>query len=92
MNVLVLIKKLNQTPLEREIRNGNAHGDVISFYNETDNDVCLIIDEVEYSKIVQACIIYKDYNYFLYIQQGENPNLNKLNIDNIEKIRCFSSV
>ena len=34
MNILVLIKKLDQTPLEREVRNGNAHGDIITFYND----------------------------------------------------------
>lgn len=89
MNVLVLIKRLDATPLEREIRNGNTHGEVISFYNETNNEYNLIINNVEYPRIVQACIIYKDYNYFLYIQQGENPNLTKLNIDCIEEINLI---
>jgi len=48
MNILVLIKKLDQTPLEREVRNGNAHGDILTFYNETDNEYNLMIDNNEY--------------------------------------------
>lgn len=86
MNILVLIKELDQTPLKREIRNGDAHGDIISFYNETGEDYCLIIDNVEYSNIVQVCLILKEYHYYIFIQQSANLNLIKLNIDNIEEI------
>ena len=33
MNILVLIRELDKTPLEREIRNAYEHGEVISFCN-----------------------------------------------------------
>ena len=91
MNVLVLIKELDKTPLEREVRNGYTHDDVISFYNETDFEYNLIIDTVEYSKIIQACVVLVEGSYYLYIQHGENQNLIKLNIDLIGEIDCFSS-
>ena len=89
MNILVLIKKLDQTPLEREVRNGNAHGDILTFYNETDNDYNLMIDNIEYPNVLQVCIIFKEHSFYIYIQQGANPNLIKLNIDSIEEISCF---
>lgn len=89
MNILVLIRELDKTPLEREVRNGNAHGEIITFYNSTDNDYCLVIDSVEYNKVVQVCLILKEHSYYLYIQHGENPNLIKLNVDSIEEIYCF---
>jgi len=92
MNVLVLIKKLDSTPLQREVRSGGAHGEVITFYNENDNDMSLIIDEVEYSNIVQVCIIFKDWKYYIYIQQGENPIFIKLGVDGIGEISCLSSL
>ena len=92
MNILVLIKKLDQTPLEREVRNGNAHGDILTFYNETDNEYNLMIDNIEYSNVLQVCIILKEHSFYIYIQHGENPNLIKLNIDNIEEIICISSI
>ena len=86
MNILVLIRELDKTPLQRQVRNGLAHGEVITFYNESDNSYCLVIDSVEYSNVVQVCIIFKDNDYYAYIQQGEIPNLVKLNIENIENI------
>ncbi|MBQ3407990.1 MAG: hypothetical protein IJH12_02145 [Clostridia bacterium] len=92
MNILVLIKELDSTPLDREIRNGGGHGDIISFYNETGNDYDLIIEGVEYSRVVQACVIFKDRSYYLYIQHGENPNLIKLDVDSIEEINCIPSL
>ena len=92
MNILVLIKKLDQTPLEREVRNGNAHGDILTFYNETDNEYNLMIDNIEYRNVLQVCIILKEHSFYIYIQHGENPNLIKLNIDNIEEIICISSI
>ena len=91
MNILVLIKELDQTPLEREIRNGDAHGDIITFYNETDFEYNLMIDSSEYSNVLQACLILKDHSYYIYIHQFGNPNLIKLNIDSIEEISCFRS-
>lgn len=92
MNILVLIKKLDQTPLEREVRNGNAHGDILTFYNETDNEYNLMIDNNEYSNVLQVCIILKEHSFYIYIQHGENPNLIKLNIEDIEEITCISSI
>lgn len=92
MNILVLIKKLDQTPLEREVRNGNAHGDILTFYNETDNEYNLMIDNNEYSNVLQVCIIFKEHSFYIYIQHGENPNLIKLNIEDIEEITCISSI
>ena len=92
MNILVLIKKLDQTPLEREVRNGNAHGDIITFYNETDYEYNLMIDNIEYPNVLQVCLILKDHSYHIYIQQGANPNLIKLNIDSIEEISCSRSI
>ena len=89
MNVLVLIKKLDETPLEREVRAGGTHGEIITFYNETDNNYCLVMDTVEYNDVVQVCIIFKDNNYHAYIQHGESPNVVKLNIANIENIDIF---
>ena len=49
----------------------------------------LIIYNVEYSRIVQVCIIYKDYNYILYMQQGENSNLTKLKWIVLKKLVMF---
>ena len=92
MNILVLIKKLDQTPLEREVRNGNAHGDIITFYNETDYEYNLMIDNIEYRNVLQVCIILKEHSFYIYIQHGENPNLIKLNIEDIEEITCISSI
>lgn len=92
MNILVLIKELDQTPFEREVRNGNAHGDIISFYNETDFEYNLMIDNIEYSNVLQVCLILVEHSFYLYIQQGSNPSLIKLNIDSIEEISCFRSV
>ena len=92
MNILVLIKKLDQTPLEREVRNENAHGDILTFYNETDNEYNLMIDNNEYSNVLQVCIIFKEHSFYIYIQHGENPNLIKLNIEDIEEITCISSI
>ena len=86
MNILVLIRELDQTPLEREVRNGDAHGDILTFYNETDNEYNLMIDSIEYSNVMQVCLIFKEHSFYLYIQRGANPNLIKLNIDNIEEI------
>lgn len=92
MNILVLIKKLDQTQLEREIRNGDAHGDIISFYNETDGDYTLTVDGTDYKGIVQVCIILKESSYYSYIQYGENPNFVKLNVDNINEISLMNSI
>lgn len=92
MNILVLIKKLDETPLEREVRNGNAHGDILTFYNETDFDINLMINSIEYLNVLQVCLILKDHSYYIYIQQGANRNLIKLNIDSIEEINCFLSI
>ena len=92
MNILVLIRELDQTPLEREVRNGDAHGDILTFYNETDNEYNLMIDSIEYSNVLQVCLIFKEHSFYLYIQRGANPNLIKINIDNIEEINCFSSI
>ena len=92
MNILVLIKKLDQTPLEREVRNGNAHGDIITFYNETDYEYNLMVDSIEYPNVLQVCLIFKEHSFYIYIQQGANPNLIKLNIDSIEEISCFRSI
>ena len=92
MNILVLIRELDQTPLEREVRNGNAHGDIITFYNETDYEYNLMIDSIEYLNVLQVCLIFKEQTFYLYIQQGLNPNLIKLNIDSIEEISCFRSI
>ena len=89
MNVLVLIKLLDATPLQREVRNAYAEGEVISFCNETDNQYNLVVDNVEYINVQQVCFIYKDYSYYLYIQQAGKPNLVKLEIDNIEEINFF---
>ena len=91
MNILVLIRELDQTPLEREVRNGVAHGDILTFYNETDNEYNLMIDGIEYSNVLQVCLIFKEHSFYIYIQQGGNPNLIKLNIDNIEEINYFLS-
>lgn len=92
MNILVLIKELDQTPLEREVRNGNAHGDIITFYNETDYEYNLMVDSIEYPNVLQVCLIFKEHSFYIYIQQGANPNLIKLNIDSIEEISCFRSI
>ena len=92
MNILVLIRKLDATPLDREIRNGDAHGDIITFYNESDFEYNLMIDNIEYFNVVQVCLIFKGDSFYVYIQQGANPNFIKLNIDNIEDISCFSSI
>ena len=92
MNILVLIKKLDETPLEREVRNGDAYGDILTFYNETDFEINLMIDNIEYLNVLQSCIILKEQTFYLYLQQGANPNLIKLNIDNIEKINWFTSI
>lgn len=86
MNVLVLIKRLDATPLEREVRTGGTHGEIITFYNESNEEYCLVIDSVEYNNVVQVCIIYKDNNYHAYIQHGESPNVVKLNVSEIENI------
>lgn len=92
MNILVLIRELDKTPLQRQVRNGLAHGEVITFYNETGDEYTLVIDSVEYEKVVQACVILKEHSQHLYIQHGENPNLVKLNIDNIEELSLYSSI
>ncbi len=89
MNILVLIKELDKTPLEREVRSGYAYGEIISFYNETNSEYDLVIDNVEYSDIIQVCIILKDDSYYLYIQHGENPNFIKLDVDSIGEINCI---
>ena len=92
MNVLVLIRELDKTPLEREVRTGRAHGEIITFYNESDNSYSLVIDSVEYNNIVQVCIIFKDNEYYAYIQHGENPNFVKLDIGNIENINVVENI
>ena len=89
MNILVLIRELDKTPLQRQVRNGLAHGEVITFYNETGDEYTLVIDSVEYEKVVQACVILKEHSQYIYIQHGENPNLIKMNIDTINEINCF---
>ena len=89
MNVLVLIKRLDAAPLEREVRTDGAHGEIITFYNESDNSYCLVIDSVEYSNVVQVCIIFKDNDYYVYIQHGENLKFVKLDVDSIMEIDCF---
>ena len=86
MNILVLIRELDKTPLQRQVRNGLAHGEVITFYNESDNSYCLVIDSVEYANVVQVCIIFKDNEYYAYIQQGEIPNFVKLGVAEIRNI------
>ena len=90
MNILVLIRELDKTPLQRQVRNGLAHGEVITFYNETENEYTLVIDSVEYNNVVQACVILKDHSQYIYIQHGENPNLVKLDVDSIEEISFLS--
>ena len=86
MNILVLIRQLDQTPLQREVRNGGVHGDIITYYNETGDLYNLVVDGVEYSCVVQVCLISKESSYYLYIQYGETPNLVKMNISEIENI------
>ena len=86
MNVLVLIKRLDVTPLEREVRTGGAHGEIITFYNESDNSYSLVIDSVEYSNVVQVCIIFKDNDYYAYIQHGKNLNFLRLNVAEIRDV------
>ena len=92
MNILVLIRELDKTPLEREVRSGDAYGEIITFYNEDDIDYNILIDSVEYNNVVQICLILKEQSYYLYIQHGENPNFIKLDVDNITEIDCFSSI
>ena len=92
MNVLILIKKLDATPLEREVRTGGSHGEIITFYNESDNSYCLVIDSVKYSNVVQVCIIFKDNDYYAYVQYGEIPNIIKLNIMDIDNIVLFENI
>lgn len=41
---------------------------------------------VEYNNVVQVCLILKDNVYYAYIQQGEIPNIVKLNIAEIRNI------
>lgn len=89
MNILVLIRSLDKTPLQRQVRNGFAHGEIITFYNETGEEYALFIDSIEYDKVVQACVILKEHSHYLYIQHGENPNLVKLDVDSIGKINYF---
>lgn len=91
MNVLVLIRELDQTVLEREIRNGDVHGDIITFYNETGSNYDLLIDEDEYPNVVQVCIIVKDFNYYAYIQHGKNTDFTKINVDEIGEISLSQS-
>lgn len=86
MNILVLIKRLDETPLEREVRTGGAHGEIITFYNESDNSYSLVIDSVEYSNVVQVCIIFKDNDYYAYIQHGKNLNFLRLNVAEIRDV------
>ena len=86
MNILVLIKRLDETPLEREVRSGGAHGEIITFYNETDNSYSLVVDSVEYENIVQVCLILKDNEYYAYIHHGESLNFVKLNVAEIEDV------
>lgn len=89
MNVLVLIRELDKTPLFREVRGGYAPGEIITFYNESCFDYNLVIDSVEYNKVVQACVVLKKHSYYLYIQYGVNPNFIKLDVDSIKEINCF---
>ena len=86
MNVLVLIKRLDLTPLEREVRTGGTHGEIITFYNESDNSYSLVIDSVEYANVVQVCVIFKDNEYYAYIPHGKNLNFIKINIGDINDI------
>ena len=51
-----------------------------------------MIDSIEYRNVLQVCLILKEHSFYLYIQQGANPNLIKLNIDSIEEISCFRSI
>ena len=92
MNILVLIRELDATPLEREVRNGDAYGDIITFYNETDNDYNLMIDSIEYPSVLQVCLILKEQSFYIYIQHGEKPNLIKLNIDSIDNLSLTQSI
>ncbi len=92
MNILVLIKRLDETPLEREVRNGDVYGDILTFFNETDFEVNLMIDSIEYRNVLQVCLIFKEHSFYLYIRQGANPNLIKLNIDSIEEISWITSI
>ena len=90
MNILVLINKLDRSPFEREIRNGYTHGDVITFYNESNNEYNLKIDNIEYCNVIQVCIILKEDSYYIYVQYGENSNFVKIKIDDIEEIDYFT--
>ena len=78
--VLVSIKRLDAAPLELEVRTGGTHGEIITFYNESDNSYSLVIDSVEYSDVFHVWIIFKGNEYYDYIQYGESPNVVKLNI------------
>ena len=89
MNILELIRKLDKTPLDREVRGGKSYNDLITFYNETNESYDLIVDGVEYNNVLQACIILKEEIFYLYVQHGENPNFAKLNITEINEIDLF---
>ena len=86
MNILELVRKLDKTPLQREVRGGKSYNDLITFYNESNEAYDLIIDHVEYNDVLQACIILKEDIFYLYIQHGENPNFVKLDINQINEI------
>ena len=45
-----------------------------------------MIDNVKYVNVQEVCFIYKDYSYYLYIQQAGKPNLVKLEVEYIEEI------
>ena len=89
MNVLFFIELLDGSPLVREIRNGGVYGDILTFYNESDFEVNLMVDNINYFNVLQVCLILKDHSYYIYIQQYGNTNLVKLDIDSIEEISCF---
>ena len=55
MNVLVLIKRLDAAPLEREVRTDGAHGEIITFY----------IDLMEWVHIKKESIL-KSFCFFYY--------------------------
>ena len=55
MNVLILIKRLDATSLEREVRTDGAHGEIITFY----------IDLMEWVHIKKESIL-KSFCVFYY--------------------------
>ena len=85
MNLLTLVDTLETvTDLHREIVSSKRVNQILSYTSTS--KFTTEINEDTYTKTNRLCLVHKDNEIYLYINNLTATNLNKINIDDISTI------